>query len=131
MLLSLRTEVIQIDLAILRALDDYDLHTRHDGAGGVRTMRGRWNQTNVTVMILAVLVIRADDEETRILSLSARVRLQRGCSEARDLGQPPLEFAKDHPIPLSLIGRSKRVQLSSFRPGHTGHLRGRVQFHRA
>src|SRR5438552_1530830 len=81
--------------------------------------------------LIARFVIRADDQQPRILALRAGVGLKPDRLESGDLGEPFLKLLEENLIPLSLLGRLERMNVRKLRPGDRKHLAGRVELHRA
>jgi hypothetical protein len=90
---GLGPQVVEVDVAALVAGDGHDLHACEHRAGGVGAVRARGDEADVAALVAAAQVVRADDEQPCVLTLSAGVGLEAGGGEAGDLGQPPSRSA--------------------------------------
>ncbi len=130
-LLDLRPQVLDVDLAVLGGLHDDDLHAGHHGAGRVRAVRGGRDEADGALLVAVGPVVAADGEQTGQLALRAGVRLERHLVVAGDLGEPLLQLADEREVALRLLGGREGVQLPELRPGDRLHLGGGVELHRA
>jgi len=130
-LIGLRGQVGQVDIAIGEARDRDDAHAGHDRAGGIRPVRAGRDQADVAMRLAARAVIFSNDEESRVFARRAGIRLQRDAREASDFREPALELLAHFGVARGLLGRREGMQLAEFRPRHGQHLAGRVQLHRA
>ena len=73
----LRPQVAKVDVAVVIARDDHDLHAGHLRGCGIGAVRGCGNQANVAHGLPLRGVIGLDDQESGVFALRARVRLQR------------------------------------------------------
>ena len=87
-LLGLRGEVGEVDVAVGVAVDDDHLHADHLRRRRVGAVRRRRNQAHVAVALAARAVVAADRQQARVLALRARVRLQRDRVVAGDVSEP-------------------------------------------
>ena len=83
MLFRLRFQVGDVDVALLVAPDDHDLHAGHHGGGGIGAVRGRGDEADRAAGIPVGFVPCADHQQSGVLSLCAGIRLQRGRGKAR------------------------------------------------
>ena len=130
-LFRLRLEVGDVDVALRVGLHHHHVHSRHDRACRIGAMRRLRDQARRAMALTAVLVIGANDEQPRKLSLRAGIRLQRHFREPGDFGEPLLELAEERRIPLRLRARRKGMQAVEARPGDRQHLARGVELHRA
>src|SRR5204862_1133005 len=72
---GLGLEIGDVDVAVLVSLDHDDLHPRHDRARRVSAVGRLRDQAGGAMRLAAMLVIRADDEQSRKLSLRSGIRL--------------------------------------------------------
>ena len=91
--LGFGAQIRHVNVAVGVARDGDDFHAGHDGAGGIRAVRGSGDQADVAVRLAARFVIRADDEQAGVFALRTGVRLQRNAREAGDFRQPVFEVA--------------------------------------
>ena len=94
-------------------------------------MRRGGDEAHITVIFPARRMEALDRQQPGILSLRARIRLQRHRVKARALGQPGLQVPEHRAVALRLIRRHKGVQPIHLRPAQRHHFRRRVQLHRA
>ncbi len=130
-LFCFRTQVRQIDVAVLIAGDNHHFHPCHLGRGRVGAVRRAWDQADIAMAFVAALVIVTDCQQARVLTLSAGVWLHAKSVVAGQLHQPVGELVDHHMVAFRLICRAERVQLSEFRPGDRDHLSGGIQLHGA
>ena len=76
-------------------------------------------------------VIGADRQQAGILSLCARIRLQRDRVIAGDVAQPFFQASEQRMIAFGLLARRERVQRGEFGPGQWNHLGGGIELHGA
>ncbi len=74
---GLLLQVGHIDVALVVAAYDDDLHARHDGAGRIGAVGRRGDQADVAGAFTLGLLPGADDEQTGVLTLGTRVGLER------------------------------------------------------
>ena len=67
--LSFRPQIGHVNIAVGVAGDGDDFHAGHRRAGGIRAVRGSGNETDVSVLVAARFVIRADDEQAGVFAL--------------------------------------------------------------
>ena len=127
----LRAQVVQVDRAVVVALDNDHLHAGHHRGGGVGAVRAGRDQADVAVLVALRPVVAADREQPGQLTLRARVRLDRHLRVPGHLGQPALQLTDQLHVPGRVLDRRERVQVGELRPGDRLHLGGRVQLHRA
>ena len=130
---ALRLEVGEVDVAVVVAGDDDDLHAGHLRRRGIGAVRGRRDQADVAMRLAA----RSRDtrwmiEQARVLALRAGVGLQRHRGVAGGRAQHPLELV-DHLAIAVASGRPARTDAGApnSRPRHRDHLGRRVELHRA
>ena len=103
-LLGLRGQVGDVDVAMLVAPHRHHLHPSHHGARRVGAVRRHGDEAGDAMGVAAGAVPGADHHEARILALRARVGLERHAREAGDLGQLILERREQHLVALGLVG---------------------------
>jgi hypothetical protein len=130
-LLDLRPQVGQVDVAGLVAGHDDHAQTGHDGAGGVGAVRRARDQADVALVVAAEAVVAVDGQEPCELALRAGVGLHAHGRVAGDLGQVGAQLVDQLPVAAGLLGRGERVQVGELRPGDRGHLDRRVELHGA
>ena len=64
-LIGLRLEVGDVDVAVVEAVHDDDVHAGHCGAGGIGAVRGGGDQADGAVGVAARQMIAADGEQAR------------------------------------------------------------------
>ena len=116
-LLRLRLQIGDVDVAVRVGGHDDDLEPGHHGAGGIRAVRGRRDQHDVALRVAARVVIRANRHQAGELALRARVGLQRDGRESGDFRERLLELADDLRITLHLLERRERMHGGKLRPG--------------
>ena len=124
-------EVRHVNVAVLVARDGDDFQPGHDGAGGVGSVRGGRNQTDVAMAFAPAFVPGADDEQAGVFALGAGIRLQRNARKAGDFRKPVFELLKERLIAASLFQRRERMNFRKLRPGNGKHFRRGIQFHGA
>ncbi len=124
-------QIREVDVALLVAGHDHRPHPGHGRAGGIGAVRGGRYQDDVAVTLSAGTVERADDQQSRELSLGARVGLQRHRVEAGDGPQQRLELRDDLPVAARLRRGHVGMDVPELGPGHRFHLRRGVQLHGA
>ena len=85
-------EISNVDVALCITSDGDDLEARHNGAGGIRAVRRDGNQTNIAVMLAALFLVLANDQQPGIFALRTGIRLQGNRRETRDLRQPRFQL---------------------------------------
>ena len=93
MLGGLRFEIGDVDVAFGSGCDDHDAHARHDGAGGIGSVRRGRDQHHVAMAIAAVVMIGANHHQAGELALRSGVGLQGNSGESGDLAQRLFEVA--------------------------------------
>ena len=131
MRLGLGAQVVEIDVALLVAGDDYDTRPRHRRAGRVRPVRGRGDQDHLAAVFSLVTLIGLDDHEPGELTLGAGIRLQRHGREPRNRTQRCLQLPEQLLIALGQRHRHERVEIGELGPGHWTDLGGGRELHRA
>src|SRR6186997_3166509 len=94
-------------------------------------MRRAGDEAHVAVALAAALVPLADDEQTRVFALRARVGLDRHRRVARRLREALLEAFNELAIALPLLGGRERMDMAELAPCDRDHLARGVQLHRA
>ena len=94
MLLGLCLEVVDVDVAVVEAAHDDDIHACHGRARRIGAVRGGRDQADRAMRVAARQVIAADGEQSGIFALASGVGLQRHGVEAGDFGQPRFEVGK-------------------------------------
>jgi hypothetical protein len=128
---SLGFEVGEIDVAVVVAGDDDNLHADHLRRRGIGAVRRRRDQADVAVRFVAARVISLDREQPRVFALRAGVGLQRHRRITGDRAEHPLEIRAQLAVAFDLVRRRERMQLAELGPRHRHHLARRVQLHRA
>ena len=131
MLGGLGAEVGNIHVSVGVAGNRHNLEARDHGAGRIGAMRRDRNQANLPMRLATGLVVGADDQKPRILSLRASVGLQRGCRKARNLSEPVAELVHHRQVALRLIARREGMNRGPLRPRERHHLHTGIQLHRA
>jgi hypothetical protein len=121
-LVDLRAQVVEVDVAGRRGADDDDAHAGHDGAGGVGAVRAGRDQADVALALAVRAVVAADRQQAGQLALAAGVGLQAAGVVAGDLAQPALEVVDHLPVAAGVRGVGERVQRAELRPGDRLHL---------
>ena len=62
-------KVRQIDIAVVVAFNDHDLHARQDGAGWVGAMGGGGDEADIALSLATGLMIASDRQQAGILAL--------------------------------------------------------------
>ena len=93
-LLGLRLEVGDVDVAVVEAAHHDDIHARHGRAGRIGAVRRGRDQADGAMRVAARQMIAADGEQPGIFALASGVGLQRHGIEAGYLGQPRFEVGK-------------------------------------
>ena len=128
---GLGLEVGDIDVAVLIAIDDDDLHVGHLGRRRVGAMRRFRDQADIAMAVATAGVVARNGDQAGVFALGTGVRLHADGVEAGD-GLQPVSQAGDHfQITCGLIARGEGVQTAEFRPGDRDHLAGRVELHGA
>ena len=83
MLLGALAKIFNVDVALIVALDGHDFKPGHDRAGRIGAVSGHRNQTDIAMPFAALALIRANDQQSGIFALRARVGLQRNARAAR------------------------------------------------
>ena len=73
---SLGAQIGHVNVAVLVAGDSDDFQPGHDGAGGIRAVRGGRNETDNAVRFTPAFVISADDELAGVFALGTGIGLQ-------------------------------------------------------
>ena len=131
MRLGLGAQVGEIDVALIVAGDDDDPHAGHLRGRRIGPVRRRRNQADVAMCFAAACVVRADDEQARVLALRPCIGLQRDRRVAGRRAEHALQPGDHLAIAFGLIGGSERVHVRELAPGDRNHLGDRVQLHRA
>ncbi len=128
---GLLLQVGDVDVAMLVAGHDDDLHARHDGGGRVGAMGRDGDEADVALSFTARGVIAADGEQARIFALAAGIGLQRHGVEAGDLRQHLLQLLEELLVALRLFEGGEGMQHGEAAPGDGDHLRRGVELHGA
>ena len=131
MFCDLRLQVAHVYVAVVVATNNYYTEARHYGARRVRPVRAARDQADGSRCFTARAVPATNREESRVLTLRARVRLQAHRCKAGDLREPRLKVA----CQLRIASEPRRIGEGV----HIGkpwmpdrlHLGSGVQFHRA
>ncbi len=130
-LLGLGLQVAEIDVAVVVAGGDHDLHADHAGRGRVGAVgRGR-DQAHVAVAFAARFMVLLDHQEARVLALRAGVRLQRDGGVAGGGAQHGFQLGDHLAVADGLLVRRQRVDVRELGPGDRHHLGGGVELHGA
>ena len=129
--LDLGFEVLVVDQAIRRCGDHHDLEVRQDGRRRIGSMRRGRDQDGLALGLSAIDLVPANGQQTRQLTLRARVGLNGHRGVAGDLRQPGFELLDQLVPALRLVLRGQRVDVGELGPGNGLHLRGRVELHGA
>ena len=131
MLLDLRSQVVEVDVALLVAADDHDAHAGHDRRGGVGAVGAAGDQADVALACpVARWCARMASSPASSPWLPAF-----GCRETASY--PVISTSQSSSWRIELTGadgvfdRSERMQTRQLRPGDRLHLRGGVELHRA
>jgi hypothetical protein len=130
-LLGLRLEVGEIEVAVVVNLHGNDLQSGEVGRRRVGAMRTKGDQTDIPVSFATRLVEGANDAETSVLPGSPRIRLERRRVEAGNLAEIVLQLLDDGTVTLDLVLGSERVDAAEFRPGKRNHAACAVELHGA
>ncbi len=108
MRLGLGAKIGEIHIALGVARDDDHAHARHLRRGRVGAVSRRRNEADVAMRFAATGVIGADDQQAGVLTLRARIRLQRNRGVAGHRAQHLLELG-DHRRGSLRSGRQART----------------------
>ncbi len=109
-------KIFQVDIAVLITGDDNHIKSGHRRARWIGAVSAGGNQGDIAHRLAAIAVVGADDHQTGVFALGARVRLQRDSGESGDLRQVLLQILKDFQITVGLILGSEGVDSGKFRP---------------
>src|SRR4029077_20452736 len=123
-------EIRNIDIPLGVTLNPNDFEAGHRRGGWIRTVRGCWNQADVSMAFAPMLEIFTDRQQPRVFPLRSGVWLDSNCVESGDFGQIGLQFCDQLEISRDLSFRSKRMNLTELRPGNRQHFSRSIQFHR-
>ena len=130
--LGLRAQVVEVHIAAHVGLHHHDLETGHDRARRVGAVRRLRNEADRPLPSLAArLVMPANDEETRVFALRARVGLQRDGRQSGDFGQRVFQSLKQNGVAVGLLAGREWVDAREVAPRDGEHLRGGVELHGA
>ena len=129
--LGLLLQIGDIDIAVIIAFHDHDLHACHRSRCRIGAMRRLRDQAHIAVAFAARLVVAGNRHQAGELALRSGVRLQRYGRIAGTVGEHLLETGDHLGIALCLIVWCIGVNPREFRPGHRDHLGGGVQLHGA
>ena len=90
-LVRLRLEVVEVDVAVVVAGHHHDAHAGHHRARGIGAVRRRRDETHGAVGLSPARVVRADGEQAGELTLGAGVGLERHRVVPGDLAQRRFE----------------------------------------
>ena len=124
-------QIGKIDVALLVACHDDNLHPCHLRRGRVSAVSRRRDQADIAMAFVAALVIVTDRQQPGVFALRAGVWLHTQRIVAGQLNQPFGELGDHLMIPFRLIHRAERMKLSKLRPGNRDHFRRRIELHGA
>ena len=126
----LGAQVVEVHAAVLGRADLDDLVARHRHRRRVGAVRGV-RREHLGLLLAAVLVVGAREQQAGQLAVRARARLQRHVRQPRDLRQRALEAPHQLQRALRVLGVLERVQAGV--PGQRRHplVQLRVVLHRA
>ena len=75
MLLALGLEILHVDVPLFVALYRYHSEPGHYSRGWIRSVGGYRNKTDIALGVSPVVMIGADSQEARILTLRTSIRL--------------------------------------------------------
>lgn len=75
-LLAVGAEVLEVDVALVVGLDDDYLHTGSNSGGGVGTMGGGRDKTNVSMPLAYAMLVVSNSQQSTVLSGCAGVRIE-------------------------------------------------------
>ena len=107
---NLGHHVVDVDITVVLAGHDNHLHSRQHGARGVGAVSAGGNQADGAVGIPAGEVVAANCQQSRVLTLAARVGLKRNGVIPGQLGQPRFQMRHHDQISLGVLGRGKGVE---------------------
>ncbi len=131
MTLGLGAQILDIDIAVIVAIDDHHAHAGHRRAGRVGAVRGTRDQADVARILVARAVVMTDCEQPGIFALRARVGLERQRVVTGALEQRGAQLAQHLGVARALLARGERVHAGKRGPGDGDHLAGGVEFHGA
>ncbi len=131
MLVRLRFQVCDIDVAVGVARDHDHLHAGHLRSGRIGAMCRRWNQADGAMRFTTAGVIRANGKQTGVLALRTGIGLQRYRVVSGAGAQHLLQFGGQLLIAFCLVERRERMQAAELLPGHRNHFGRGIEFHRA
>ena len=126
-----RAQVVEVDVAVGAARHHHDPHAGQCRRRRVGAVGAGRDQAHVAVGLAALGVIRLDRQQTGVLPLRTRVRLQRHRVIPGDRGQPGLEVGDQLAQPRRVRRRRERMLAGELGPGDRLHLGGRIELHRA
>mmetsp|Transcript_22702 Transcript_22702/g.32923 ORF Transcript_22702/g.32923 Transcript_22702/m.32923 type:complete len:478 (-) Transcript_22702:1289-2722(-) len=130
-LVCLRLEVHQVNVAVLVRVHHHHLHSSHDGTGRVGSVGGDGDEADLAVVVPVGLVVLADAKQSCVLALGTGVGLGGHRSKPRDLRQVLVQGLNQLHVPLALVGGGKGVHVADLGPGHGLHLHRGIQLHGA
>ena len=130
-LVRLRLEVVEVDVAVVVALHHDDVHARHHRAGGVGAVGRLGDEADGPSALTPALVVRPHREEAGELTLRTRVGLQRHRVVPGDLAQRGFEVGEQLGVARGLVGGREGVHVGELGPRDRHHLGGRVELHGA
>ncbi len=102
-------QIVEVDVAVGAAGHDDDTHPDQRRRRRVGAVRARRDQAHVAVGLTALGVIRLDRQQTGVLPLRSRVRLQRHRVIAGDAGEPGLQIGDQLAQPRGVGLRPERM----------------------
>ncbi len=120
MRVGLGLQVRDVDVAVVVALHDDDIHAAHLRRGRIGAVRALRDQADLAMRLAARAVIGADREQARVLALRARVRLQADRVVAGALDQHLLELLDQ----LLVAGRTARPARYGWICANSGQVTG-------
>ena len=102
-------QVGNIDIAVVVAGHQHNLHADHLRAGGISPMRRRRNEADIALRVAAAQVIFANREEAGVFALRTGIWLHAHCIETGDRFEHCLELGDHLQVAGHLLDRRKRV----------------------
>jgi hypothetical protein len=116
---ALGLQVGEVDVAVLVALGDHDLHAHHLRRGRVGAVRALRDQADVALRLAAAGVPGADGQQTGVLALGPGIGLQADAGVAGGLAQPAAQLRVELGVAGQLVGGAKGCT-----PANSGQVMG-------
>ncbi|CAB4874657.1 unannotated protein [freshwater metagenome] len=128
---NLGSKIVNVDITVVTARHDNDLHSGEDGGGRVSAVSTRRNEAGITVVVTTRQVVPANREEASEFTLATRVRLETDGVVAGQFGEPLFQLRDEEKVPADVRCGREGVDSSEFAPRDGFHFGCRVELHRA